>query len=276
MILRSYQTILTHRARLAIRPIAKGGEGYRSACVVLPTGGGATRKNKTVWILVHRQELLEQTCEKLRVFGVPHGIISPGQPEINVNVQVAMIQTLRRRLDRWAPPDLIITDECHHAPSKTYTEILEWLPKTTKSLGFTATPERLDGRPLGEHYETLIEGPSIRELIDHPEQYLVPPVVYAPPVDFDPRTLHTKYGDYIKSEMAAGLDRAQITGDVIAHYRKYADGLAAVVFCVSVEHAAHVASEFNNAGISAISVDGKLKKEERKARLNAFRDGSAT
>lgn len=275
MQLRLYQDKLKVRARKALRK-------SDSVCVVLPTGGGKTvifsamakaavERNKTVWIGVHREELLEQTCKALKFFGIPHGIIAPGIPESACLVQVAMIQTLSRRLSRWTPPDVLIIDECHHAPSKTYQGIINWLPKGSKSLGFTATPERLDGKGLAFQYKVLVVGPQIKNLID--QGWLVPPVVYAPPVDFDPKTLHTKYGDYIREEIAAMLDTPKITGDVVAHYKKFAMGTAAVAFCINVAHAEHVAKQFTDSGIPAVAVFGALDKAERRSRIEAFRQG---
>lgn len=274
MELRLYQEKLKISARKELR-------NSDSVCVVLPTGGGKTvifcsvaksaiERSKTVWIGVHREELLEQTCKALRAFGIPHGVIAPGVAECASYVQVAMIQTLKRRLDRWTPPDVLIIDECHHAPSTTYREIINWLPPGSKSLGFTATPERLDGKPL-DQYKTLVVGPQIKELIDL--GWLVPPEVISVPVDFDPKTLHTKYGDYVKEEAAAALDTPRITGDAIKHYKKFADGTAAVAFCVNVAHAQHLAEQFTAAGIPATAVYGSLPKPERKLRLDAFRNG---
>ncbi|MBA3993404.1 MAG: ATP-dependent helicase [Cyanobacteria bacterium DS2.3.42] len=275
MELRLYQEKLKVKARKELR-------NSDSVCVVLPTGGGKTvifcaitkaaiERAKSVWIAVHREELLDQTCKALRRFGIPHGVIAAGVPECTAYVQVAMIQTLQRRLSRWTAPDVLIVDECHHAPAKTYADIIEWLPKQSKSLGFTATPERLDGKGLGKHYKVMIEGPSVKELIE--QGWLVPPEVFGVDVGFNPKDLHTKYGDYIKEEVAAMLDTPKITGDVVRHYRKFADGTYAVAFCINVAHAEHVAKQFSDAGIPATAVYGALDKAERRLRLNAFREG---
>lgn len=276
MELRLYQEKLKIAARKALRE-------SESVCVVLPTGGGKTvifcsmaksavERKKTVWICVHRIELLEQTCKALNAFGIPHGIIAPNVPECAAYVQVVMIQTLKRRLSRWTPPDVLIIDECHHAPSTTYAEIIKWLPAGSKSLGFTATPERLDGKGLIHQYKHLVVGPQIKELIE--QGWLVPPEVISKKVNFDPRELHTKYGDYVKEEAAALIDKPQITGDAVKHYKEFANGTAAVAFCINVAHANHVAEQFTAAGIPATAVYGSLPPADRKLRLDAFRQGS--
>ena len=273
--LRPYQDEMTDNLRAELRT-------RRTTCAVLATGGGktvifagitasASAKNKSVWIGVHREELVEQTSNKLTDFGVPHGVIQGGRPEVNALVQIVMVQSVKSRMHRLTMPDLFIIDECHHAPSKSYGSILSCLPPASKVIGFTATPERLDGKGLGNHFESMVQGPPIQELINL--GYLVPPVVYAPP-GVDTSKLHTQAGDFVRREAAELMDRAQITGDIIQHYRKYAAGTAAVAFCVSIEHAEHVAEEFNQAGIPSISIDGTLSKEERRSRLAAFKDGT--
>jgi DNA repair protein RadD len=75
----------------------------------------ADEKQKRVIILVHRQELLNQASASLHKLGVSHGIISPKFSASSDRIQVASVQTLVRRLDRFTSPDLIIVDECFPA-----------------------------------------------------------------------------------------------------------------------------------------------------------------
>ena len=50
------------------------------------------------------------------------------------------------------PADLLIIDECHHAPAETYQQIIDAYPDAIL-LGLTATPCRGDGRGLGGIFE---------------------------------------------------------------------------------------------------------------------------
>lgn len=281
MQLRPYQSAMLDDLRSALRPKESGGLGHRRVCVVLPTGGGKTvifsamargaaDRGRRVWAVAHREELIWQMSEKFSMFGVRHGVIKSGYPEAPALIQAAMIQTLKNRLARHQPPDVLIVDECHHTPSKTYTELLKLLPPTTQVIGFTATPERLDGKGLGTTYSHMVQGPSIQELIGL--GFLVPPVVYAPPT-VDTSALHTRMGDFVRAESEDLLDKPRITGDIIEHYKKLANGLSAVAFCTTVAHAEHVASQFVAAGIPAASVDGRMSKDARKNTLDAFRQG---
>lgn len=261
--------------------------GKKAPLLVAPTGSGKTvmfayiaqntsSRAKRVWILVHRIELLRQTSKALMELGVKHGIINPKfTPNTYAQVQVASVQTLIRRMDKYPPPDLIIIDEAHHAVGKnTWGRVLESFPRAFK-LGVTATPCRSDGIGLGVeaggHFDDLIIGPTVSELIEL--GFLVNPIIYAPPTKLDLTGLRTKMGDYEKKELASRVDKPTITGNAIDHYKRICPGTPAVVFCVSVEHAKHVAEEFRSAGFKAQHADGSLEDDQRKRILNGLDDG---
>ena len=257
--------------------------GNRSPLLVYPTGGGktiifsyitneASKRGKSVLILVHRIELLRQTSEKLTEYNVPHGLINPKYtPKYYEPVQVASVQTLVRRLDKIPTPDLIIIDEAHHATAGQWNKILDYFPDA-KTLGVTATPIRTDGKGLDSCFDDLVMGPSIMDLIEL--GYLAQPKVYAPPNDIDFASMRTQMGDFKKDDANEAVDRPTITGDAVAHYRKLCDGAPAVAFCVSVAHAHHVAEQFRGAGYLAESVDGSMSDEERVRILGGLDNGT--
>jgi superfamily II DNA or RNA helicase len=274
--LRPYQTTLVERTR------ANFIVGKRAQLLVLPTGGGKTvcfsymagaarAKGLTVWILAHRVELLEQISKTLRDFGIAHGMIAPGfvgdrrQP-----VQVASVFTLARRLDRYTAPDLIIVDEAHHAISKsTWGTVIQAFPKA-KLLGVTATPIRLSGEGLGDLFQVMVQGPTVADLI---EQGALSPYRLFAPSGVDLSGVHSKMGDFVRGELAGAMDKRSITGDAVSHYNKLAPGKRAIAFCVSVEHAEHVAAQFREAGIPAASIDGGMDKALRQSVLASFTAG---
>lgn len=274
MLLRPYQQEMLADIRTELRH-------HRSVCATAPTGSGKTvmfsamgrgaiERGKRVWFLAHRQELIDQISEKLFEFDVPHGFIKAGVNTTASQAQVGMIRTTKNRLHKLEFPDLLVIDECHHTPAAEYAAILAAMPKATKIVGFTATPERLDGKGLGGHYSSLVCGPSTADLIS--SGYLVPPTVYAPQL-VDVSALHTLGGDFRKDESERLLDKPTITGDAIEHYKRLAGRTSAVVFCTSVAHAIHVAADFRNAGITAGHVDGGMASAERAAVLEHFRTG---
>lgn len=274
--LRDYQNQAVSALRQSYRT------GHRRPLLVSPTGSGKTvlfsymaseakRRNNRVMILAHRAELLEQISNTLRQFTVPHGFIAPGYPgDGRLDVQVASVFALARRIERVKRPDFIIIDEAHHAiSSSTWGKIIHAWPQSAV-LGVTATPARLSGEGLGDLFDDLVFGPTVAELIDGGS--LSPYRLFAPkPINLT--GVHVRAGDYVKGELAAALDKPSITGDAIAHYRKLAHGKRAVVFCVSVEHAVHVAAQFKSAGYAAASIDGSMDRAERKRIVGDFASG---
>ena len=63
-------------------------------------------------------------------------------------------------------PDYLLIDEAHHSEADTYQLLFEKYPKAVK-IGFSATPERLDGKGLDNSYQNIIIGKTVRELIDN-------------------------------------------------------------------------------------------------------------
>lgn len=275
MNLRPYQINSVHAIREAYK------SGARKPLLVLPTGGGKTvifsyitkqaaERGKTVVILLHRVELVRQTSEKLTEMGVDHGVIHPQyRPKYYKQVQVASVQSLARRMRYLLEPDLIVIDEAHHAPAGTWRKITEvWLE--SKCLGVTATPIRSDGKGLASSFDILVEGSNIKELIE--EGFLVEPLVYSIP-SADISGLRKRGNDFRREDAAAVMDKPKIVGDVVSHYRKLADGLPAVAFCVTVEHAENVAREFRAQGYRAMSADGTMSDADRKRVLGGLATG---
>jgi superfamily II DNA or RNA helicase len=233
---------------------------------------GAGAKGKRVWILVHRAELVEQTSRTMRELDIPHGVIAAGWPVDPLpHVQVVSVQTVVRRTGGLIPPDIIIVDECHHAAAGTWGKILQAFPKAIR-LGFTATPERLDGKGLAGAFDTLIRGPEVAWLIE--QGFLSPPKYYAPPNQLNLEGLNVRGGDFARDEAAAMMDKPMITGDAVQHYQRLCPGAPSVVFCVSIAHAEHVAQAFGAAGYSAATLDGTLDRVERRRRVRDLGNGS--
>jgi DNA repair protein RadD len=272
--LRPYQTDLVERIRIEFRQ-------HRRVLAVAPTGSGKTvtfayitssaaAKGKRVFVAAHRAEIVEQISGAIDQMGVRHGRVQPGHSMTSDPVQVAMVQTLARRLDRIVPPDLLVVDEAHHGVAGTWQSVCAAWP-TARILGVTATPQRLDGRGLGEAFDTMVVGPSMADLIG--QGFLAKYRYLAPPQQADLSAIRTKMGDFAIDELAAAMDKSVITGDAVQHYIEHLGGRPAIAFCVTVAHAEHVAEQFRSAGIRAASVDGKMDRVTRRDMIAAIGDG---
>jgi superfamily II DNA or RNA helicase len=267
--LRPYQVDCVTRIRDALR---------RSRRVLLgsPTASGKTimfvwlamavaARGSRILILGHRQEIVEQISDALTAFGVMHGIIAPGHPPNSAPVQVAMVLTLANRLNQYAGQfDLVIVDEAHHSVAETWKRILGRF-SDAYVLGVSATPERLDGKPLKDLYDELVAGPSVAELVAL--GFLSPAVTFAAPVSPDLSGIRTRLGDFEQTALAARMTNSQLIGDAVEHYTKLAPQLPGLAYCVSIAHSIAMAEAFNAAGYKAVHIDGETPKDQRRAAI---------
>ena len=273
--LRQYQLDLIENIRAETKE-------YRRILAVLPTGAGkthifctiaklSTERNNNALILVHRQELLQQTSARLGQLGVEHGVIAPGYKVKHAQVQLASIGSVARRLSQfpWSP-NLVLVDEAHHCTAKTWQTVLNGYPNANV-IGWTATPTRLDGRGLGEIFDLLVEGPSIRRLIDL--GYLSRYRLYAPPNQIDRAALRVRGGDFRREEIDLAVNRPAVLFEAVANYQRYAAGKRAIAFCSTIRHAEAVCKSFEAAGIPAGLIDGTLAVADRHDRIAGFKDG---
>jgi DNA repair protein RadD len=265
--------------------IAAGRE--RRIILVMPTGAGKTivaaaiindavAKGQRALVLAHTREIIKQTSLKLSAEGIEHGIIQAGLvADPDRPVQVASIQTLwsrgmRRSTMPMPAANLLIIDECHHCPAETYLKIIAEYPNATL-LGLTATPCRGDGRGLGGIFDVIVECPQVAPLIE--QKYLVRTRVFAP-LDPDLRGVETRVGDYVESQLAERMDRANLVGDIVTHWHKYGERRKTVCFAVNVAHSLHIRDEFIKSGVRAEHVDGSTPKPDRDAALARLASGA--
>ena len=276
--LRDYQQEMIDKVVESLR------QGHRKIMIVLPTGGGKTAiaselvrrsysKNKSSIFMCHRQELLDQTYDTYGKNGIVPAFIKGGMhPDYNNPMQIASVNTLVRRLDKYKVPDIIFVDECHHSKASQWNRILDWAGNSVV-IGLTATPCRLDGKPLNDMYETMIQTVSTKDLINR--GYLVPYLYYAPSV-IDTSELVSANGDYTKKSLEEASFNSKIIGDNIEQYKKLAFGKRNVVFAISRKHGIGICERYNDAGIRAEFLDGETSNKERKATLDRFRSGETS
>lgn len=128
---------------------------HQTGCLQSPTGSGKTniflsliyRLQTPTLIILHTKELLTQTAQRCEQWlQVKPGIIGAGKKELKP-ITIGMIQTLSR-LDLQATKlsnhfGLVIAEEVHHSPSRTYYKVINQLSARYK-YGVTATAWRKD------------------------------------------------------------------------------------------------------------------------------------
>lgn len=265
--LRPYQQRAVDELRDAYR------RGKRRPLFVLPTGGGKTivashiiqsagaLGNRSLFV-APRRELIGQTVHKLADAGiwdvrVIQAANDTGRPDAPVIVGSIQTLTLPRWLGRLPAADLVIADEAHHLASDQWGKLSGAYP-SARWLGLTATPERADGRALGDVFDEIVVGASVSELMElhdaDPAIGLVRCRVFGPPI--------------------GELESGELALDPVAAYQQHGDGGLAVVFCVTVKHAEQTADAFNAAGIPAALVHGQMPAIERAAILGNWPTGT--
>jgi superfamily II DNA or RNA helicase len=231
----------------------------------------ARKRGGSCWFVCPRNELIRQSSETLKLWGIPHGLITAESQESRAfDVHIVSKDTLTRRLDKienW--PMMVFYDEAHVAHSGQL-KIEAARPEGGFTIGVTATPERLDQKGLNDIYQTMIEGPSISDLIS--QGYLSPMRYFSPPIS-GLENVKRRGNEYDADELDVLLKKNQVYGQAIRHYRKIADGRPAIVYCRNVKAAKETAVRFCDAGYNFAAIDGRQSKKHISAVLDGVRSG---
>jgi DNA repair protein RadD len=283
MLLRPYQDDVVDEYE---RQVAAG---VRRIIVVAPTGSGKTiiaseiikravAIHKQVLFIAHRNELLTQARDKLKIFGIDAGIIKAGRDKDArpmAAVQVAGIQTLHARAVRaktmeLPPADIVFIDEAHHVRARTYQTIVDAFPNAI-IIGLTATPCRGDGRGLGNVFEVMIECPQIGELIEL--KHLVKLKIFAPPSP-DLRGIEVaSTGDYVINQLSDRMNTDPLVGDIVEHWLKHSQRRRTVIFAVDVAHSVHIVNELLKSEVKAEHLDASTPPADRDAIIGRLASG---
>lgn len=119
------------------------------------------------------------------------------------------------------------------------------------TIGLTATPERMDGRPLGDMFDGLVVGAHYSELLAG--GHLVPCTTYAP-----------ETGEKLASGVAL---------DPVDAYLKFAGGERGFLFTNRVDTAELLAKRFCEVGVPAAAISERTPKGDRARIMAEFKAG---
>ncbi len=227
--LRDYQ-------RRGVNALIKSLHQHRKSILVAPTGAGKTvmihelverahRGGKSVAGVVHRKELVDQLQERT---GIDH-LVTP-------------------QSGKQPKGDILVIDECHHYAADDWKYIMEFPGLIA---GFTATPERGDGRPLGNYFDDMVVAVTHSELLRR--KLLVPVYLHYP-------------DEYIAPELSDHPAEGWV---------KYAPKNGrGFIFCRTVEQGYDAARTLSNVhGIEAVMLEGGTPADQRANYIQEFRNG---
>jgi superfamily II DNA or RNA helicase len=263
MQLRTYQ-------QEAINAILDKWKTYDKLLLVQPTGSGKTivfsqiakarlGHGRTL-ILAHREELIKQAQDKLqRSTGIVADREQGEHHAGDAQVIVASIQTMQRRLDKWANKfATVIIDEAHHVLSESYQEVLAAF-KGAKILGVTATPDRGDKKNLGSYFEEVAYEIGLLDLIK--EKHLSKIFVKSVPLNIDLSNVRTIAGDFNEADLGEAL--APYLEAAADSLTEHARGRKVLAFLPLIKTSETFAQMCKARGWKAEHIDGNSNNREQ-------------
>lgn len=248
-----------------------------TACVVSPTGSGKTpiirmfceylltnEPELRICLTVHRLEILQNLRDSLK----------------GLNVEFQTIQKLNRSPN--LKYDVLIIDEAHHVPAKSYRKVLK--TNATLHYGFTATPLRgympelpdfletgvddwkftLTGLVNDELFQRFILTIDTKELI---RQGYLSDYEIIHDFDFHIKHLGSNGTDYTKSE----IDNAISPLEACDYVKQTIESKKAIIFCHSIEFADELGRLL---GKQSVVITSNTSKSERETFFEAFKYGT--
>jgi superfamily II DNA or RNA helicase len=248
---------------------------YNNGTIEAATGSGKTvmglfaiayRKQKTL-VLVHTKDLAYQWAERagqfLNIKPFEIGMIGNGKKTIGQKLTIGMVQSCCKNTKMLSKQfGMVVSDECHRSPSKTFTDTLSELHCAYR-LGLTATPFRRDGlnKMIGWYC-----GP-IRHIVDKKmlikEGHIMQPLFIMKGTDFE--TDIDPVDDYSKmlSELTGDSDRNTLIVKDIVRYTANRE-VCALVLSDRKQHCYLLETYLKNKGLNPLVLTGDVKTADRK------------
>lgn len=254
---------------------------YKRILLQSPTGSGKTRmavsmleriveRGNSALFTVPRRDLLSQTSDTFLSDGVSHSYIAAGK-EFNPysKVHIGMVDTMARRVDQLPKKSVVFVDETHFGSTSLDTIINHYKQQGSWIIGLSATPWKLSGEGLGKWYDYMVEGKSIKWLIDN--KRLSDYRYFYGKTKPDLSKVGVSAGDYAKGQLADFMEhQGVIIGDCVNDYINRCMGRLHITRCASIKHSEMTAAAYRGAGINAMHVDGNTPDDERKRIFKAF------
>jgi len=235
---------------------------------------------KKFTIIAQMEEILEQILNVLIAYGscTEHEIeiVQQSQPNPEKRIWVCSVQTIARgtRLEKMQPASIII-DECHHGQAESYRKVIDFYRQSTPTLpvlGFTATPTGRTQKirnALAEVFDSICFQYPIKQGIK--DKFLANILYYKVVTKVDLNDIKDTDGDFNQGELAEKVNIHARNKACVEKYTERGAGKA-MIFCVNVAHAQHIAQMFKDTKYEAHHVNGDTPDDERKSILEQYKN----
>jgi len=269
MELRKHQKLAMQMARESImagkkRPIVAAPTSFGKTVLAAAMLKSCQDKGKKGWFICDRIQLVKQTIDKFREFGIEFGVRQADHElsDSRKPIQIASIQTLaamvKSRGGQLPDMDFVIVDECD--VDYAFMDVIRKQFDNIPIIGLTATPY---SKGLGLKYNNLLVPVTQRELLD---LGLLCPVKYYGGAHIDVskvKSLNPNTFDAKSLEEETDKDSERLVGGIIENWLKWGENAQTIAFSPSKKHSRWLVSEFNRLGVSAEHIDCDFKEEER-------------
>jgi DNA repair protein RadD len=270
-----------------------------SPCIEVPTGGGksaiigwTTRRlveefGCRVIVASHRSELLEQDAADMREVWAqaPIGMYSAGlnRREGGKDVVIAGVQSAYRSAKKLGHRDVMIIDEAHLVNPEDQTQYalliagLREINPDMRIIGYTATPYRTGQGYLTQGENALFSAipyrVSVRKLID--EGFLSALVTGYATASIDTSQVASLAGEFKMKDLELASNVQDVTDHVAddVHAALSNGRRLALVYGVTVNHAAMLRNALRMRGVPTEMIDGSMDRPARRAIISAFKAG---
>jgi len=245
--------------------------------IQLPTGAGKTfiflkylkEESKKCVIIVPSVELKEQIIfNGKNKFNLKISANIHDNANIYVFTAASLNFSLKFDFIQNFQPDHIVIDEAHHAQANTYKNFLSDLKFSYKLIGFTATPERMDGKCLNEIFQEMTYDKNIVDLIIEDHLCDVEAYQYKTGIKLTSRTSV----DFLPIELKK-LDIEERNKIIIKTFIENCINKKTIIFCLNIEHSEKISDILSEIGYKSAYIHGKLNKTKRKSILSKFKSG---
>jgi superfamily II DNA or RNA helicase len=257
----------------------------RFGTLCAPTGAGKTvcglwliaNRRQPALIVVHTRDLAMQWVERIEQFlGIPArevGMIGSGKSRVGERITVATVQSVYARAkDLKKRIGHLVVDECHRAPSRTFTAAVTAFDSAF-SLGLSATPYRRDGLTqlifwhLGDMH-ARIDGEALMD-----SGAIMRPEIRIRTTEFHTRRDPSEEYALIIADLTEDPDRNRLIVDEVARELRDGGGVALVLSDRKGHCRALQSLLEEQHGIAGAVLTGDTPLPERKELVARIQDG---